>query len=87
LVAPDITFLKKNIMKLNKWKMLIGFILLPVLVALYMVDRLILVLLMHLDSPNFLKWSDNVQNVAMSFIRTLVGVCIWIIVESIKWFF
>jgi hypothetical protein len=67
--------------------MVIGFILLPVLVALFMVDRMILVVLMHLDSVNFLKWSDNVKSVAMSLVRTLVVVCIWLIVESIMWLF
>jgi hypothetical protein len=73
--------------KFDKWKMVIGITLLPVLVALFIADRIILTLLLHLDSPNFLKWTDNVQSVVMTIIRIGVIALIYGIIHVFNWLF
>jgi hypothetical protein len=56
-------------MKNKKLKMFIGFILLPIFVSVYFVDRAILVFLPHLDGFNIKKWFQTTKSMGMSTIR------------------
>jgi hypothetical protein len=67
---------KKEILKI-----IIGIVLTPILLAIFFIDRQILVILPHLQLLTIRKWFDNVNNIIQSFIRIIAVVAMVILVK------
>jgi hypothetical protein len=62
-------------------KVIIGIVLTPILLAIFFIDRQILVILPHLQLLTIRKWFDNVNNIIQSFIRIIAVVAMVILVK------
>jgi hypothetical protein len=80
-------FKNKHMKKKDILKMFVGIILTPVLLAIYFVDRQILVFLPHLQLMTIRKWFDKGQNIMQSIIRIFAVVTITCFVQFIIWLF
>lgn len=64
------TFIKRKIEKMEKFKNVLGFILLPFAYLLFIVDRMFHVLLPHMEHPKFQDFL-NTNNVVNATIRII----------------
>ncbi len=71
----------------RKTKIALGIILLPFVIALFVIDRAICLPLFWLDNYSFKKWSDKDNEVFYSLLRLIaLGVLLTIYTVS-KWIF
>jgi hypothetical protein len=69
------------------FKFIIGVILTPILLALYFIDRQLLVILPHLQLLTIRKWFDNIDNIIQSSVRIVAVTAIVLLVKFIIWLF
>jgi hypothetical protein len=55
-------------------------LLFPIIVVVYMLDRLLLSILIHLKSENFSTWMSNKQEIKLTIIRVVVFYTILLLV-------
>jgi len=77
----------KNMNKKEIFKFIIGVILTPILLALYFIDRQLLVILPHLQLLTIRKWFDNIDNIIQSSVRIVAVTAIVLLVKFIIWLF
>jgi len=77
----------KHMKKKDILKMFVGILLTPVLLAIYFIDRQILVFLPHLQLMTIRKWFDLGKNIMQSIIRIFAVVTITCFVKLIIWLF
>jgi hypothetical protein len=68
-------------------KFIFGVILTPILLAIYFVDRQLLVILPHLQLQTIRKWFENTNNIMQSSLRIVAVISIVLLVEFIIWLF
>jgi hypothetical protein len=68
-------------------KFIIGVILTPILLAIYFIDRQLLVILPHLQLMTIRNWFEKVDNIIQSSIRIVAVVAIVLLVKFIIWLF
>jgi hypothetical protein len=67
---------------------LIGmFIIFPLSLALFLIDRLILAVLVHIESKNFKAWVENLDNVIQSLYRLIGVATLYGLYKLIVWIF
>lgn len=80
---------KENVQKLVKE---VGFILatlvvFPLMIGLYLADRLLCVILIHLESKPLGVWQKNISNVLGSVYRVIGAGTIYGVVKLFQWIF
>ncbi len=68
-------------------KFIIGVILTPILLAIYFIDRQLLVILPHLQLMTIRKWFEKVENIFQSSVRIVAVVAIVLLVKFFFWLF
>jgi hypothetical protein len=68
-------------------KFIIGVILTPILLAIYFIDRQLLVILPHLQLMTIRNWFEKVDNIIQSSIRIVAVVAIVLLVKFFFWLF
>jgi hypothetical protein len=69
------------------FKFIIGVILTPILLAIYFVDRQLLVILPHLQLMTIRKWFEKVDNIIQSSVRIVAIIAIVLLVKFFFWLF
>jgi len=64
---------------------ILGVILMPVLVSLYILDRIICLPLLHLNMVNIQTWYRNSNEVGYSIIRLIMTCIIVLFISLIYW--
>jgi hypothetical protein len=73
--------------KTEIFKFIIGVILTPILLAIYFIDRQLLVILPHLQLMTIRNWFEKVDNIIQSSIRIVAVVAIVLLVKFFFWLF
>jgi len=66
-------------MKWNKLKLILGFILLPIMIIVYCLDRYICVPLFWLHNYTLVKWLNNNAEMVSSIIRVLLAALLYVL--------
>lgn len=62
-------------------------VLFPLSLALFFIDRLILAVLVHIESKNFKTWVENLENVIQSLYRFIGVSTLYGLYKLIVWIF
>ena len=71
--------------KKNKWyHVLLGIILMPLMLVLYLLDRIFLMPMIHLNSERIQDWFRDSDKVGYSIVRMIVVIIVLAIVYGIR---
>ena len=65
--------------------MIVGLILLPITLIIFLIDRIILIPLVWMPMEPIQKWFDNVQKMVQTLIRIGSVTFIWLIYKFFEW--
>lgn len=69
-------------LSVKRWvKFLIGTILLPVFFVTYMIDRFIMVFLVHMDAPDIVTYFKDINYIAVSCLRNITLLLIMYLIK------
>jgi len=67
------------------WKIVVGIVLTPILIAIFFADRIALIVLPHIESKTIKQWFDNMNFMTQSVWRVGAIALIFSIFKLITW--
>tara|TARA_R110001606_G_scaffold206249_3_gene353910 strand:- start:1594 stop:1833 length:240 start_codon:yes stop_codon:yes gene_type:complete len=74
--------LKERVNGSKWWMVLVGILLLPIALALFIVDRFVMVFLVMSDAPTIKNYFEDIEYIFISALRSLI---LAIIIITINW--
>ena len=64
--------LKNKIQNVSWWKVTLGFLLMPILLTLFIVDRFVMVFMVMSDAPTIKAYFEDLEDILISALRNVV---------------
>ena len=64
--------LKNKIQNVSWWKVTLGFLLMPILLTLFIVDRFVMVFMVMSDAPTIKAYFEDLEYILISALRNVV---------------